>query len=178
MKVAAVTAEKPLIDPLATCHPPPPPESVGACEAELRSVRFRYPSRPESAVLQDFSLRVAAGQTVALVGESGCGKSTALQLLLRFYDVEAGAVLLDGTDVRELGVSWLRQQIGLVSQEPVLFAGSIAANIANGAVGAAARCVAPCSGWREPCWEGEEPLFDQPSMDGSTQCKSEMHVLM
>ena len=88
-------------------------------EIELRDVWFRYPSRPETAVLQDFSLRIPAGKTTALVGESGCGKSTVVQLLLRFYDVEAGAVLLDGADVRELGVSWLRRQIGLVSQEPV-----------------------------------------------------------
>jgi ABC-type multidrug transport system fused ATPase/permease subunit len=88
-------------------------------ELELRDVWFRYPARPEAAVLRGLTLKVPAGRTVALVGESGCGKSTVVQLLLRFYDPEAGAVLLDGVDVRGMGVAWLRRQIGLVAQEPV-----------------------------------------------------------
>jgi ATP-binding cassette subfamily B (MDR/TAP) protein 1 len=88
-------------------------------EVEFTDVWFRYPSRPETPILQGFSLRVPAGQTVALVGESGCGKSTVMQLLLRFYDAESGTVTLDGADVRGVGVSWLRRQMGLVAQEPV-----------------------------------------------------------
>ena len=82
------------------------------------------------------SLTIEAGQTVALVGPSGCGKSTLVALLERFYDPLAGEVLLDGTPLRELNVRWLRQQLGLVMQEPVLFDGSIGENIAYGKEGA------------------------------------------
>ena len=99
---------------------------------ELRAVRFAYPARPDAPVYRGLDLTIEAGQTVALVGPSGAGKSTAVQLLERFYDPDEGAVLLDGRDVRELNVAWLRSQIGLVSQEPVLFSGSIRDNIRNG----------------------------------------------
>ena len=78
------------------------------------------------------NLDVYKGQTVALVGSSGCGKSTTVQLLQRFYDPDDGAILIDGTDIRLLNVQWLRQHIGVVSQEPVLFATSIAENIRFG----------------------------------------------
>jgi ATP-binding cassette subfamily B (MDR/TAP) protein 1 len=99
---------------------------------ELSAVRFAYPARPDAPVYRGLDLTIEAGQTVALVGPSGAGKSTAVQLLERFYDPDEGAVLLDGRDVRELNVAWLRSQIGLVSQEPVLFSGSIRDNIRNG----------------------------------------------
>ena len=99
---------------------------------ELRGVEFAYPARPDVQVYKGVDLTVEAGQTVALVGPSGSGKSTAVQLLERFYDPSAGAVTLDGVDVRELNVAWLRAQIGLVSQEPVLFSGSIESNILYG----------------------------------------------
>jgi ABC-type phosphate transport system ATPase subunit len=97
---------------------------------------FRYPSRPEAVVFNRFNLTVEAGTTVALVGASGNGKSTVVSLLERFYDPESGAVLLDGRDIRELNVQWLRNTMGLVSQEPVLFSSSIADNIAYGKPGA------------------------------------------
>ncbi|CAN0057065.1 unnamed protein product [Ectocarpus fasciculatus] len=109
---------------------------------ELRKVRFRYPARPDALVFRSFKLKVDAGTTVALVGASGNGKSTVINLLLRFYDPERGAVLIDGMDIRSFNVAWLRGQIGLVSQarpnssEPVLFATSIADNIAYGCEGA------------------------------------------
>ncbi|CAN0167487.1 unnamed protein product, partial [Laminaria digitata] len=105
---------------------------------DLRKVRFRYPARPDALVFRGFKLRVEAGSTVALVGASGNGKSTVINLLLRFYDPEVGAVLLDGVDIRTLNLAWLRGQIGLVSQasEPVLFATSIADNIGYGRDGA------------------------------------------
>ena len=83
-------------------------------------------------VLSDVSFSVRAGQTVALVGASGCGKSTVMQLLQRFYDPLEGALCVDGHDLRVLDVDWLRQQIGVVSQEPVLFATTIAENIRYG----------------------------------------------
>ena len=79
--------------------------------------------------MEDFNLTLEPGKTHALVGASGCGKSTAVGLIERFYDVNGGNVLLDGVDVRELNLRWLRDQIGLVGQEPVLFATTIEENI-------------------------------------------------
>jgi ATP-binding cassette subfamily B (MDR/TAP) protein 1 len=101
-------------------------------EIEFRNVCFHYPTRQEIEVFRDFSLRIEAGKTVALVGASGGGKSTVVSLLERFYDPTAGSILLDGVDLRELNVKWLRQQIGLVSQEPKLFEMSIRDNIGAG----------------------------------------------
>jgi ATP-binding cassette subfamily B (MDR/TAP) protein 1 len=103
---------------------------------EFQDVVFAYPSRREQLVCQGYNLTVEAGTTVALVGSSGSGKSTAVSLVERFYDPDSGVVRLDGVDLRELNVRWLRQQIGLVGQEPVLFSGTIADNIANGKPGA------------------------------------------
>ncbi|XP_062617340.1 ATP-dependent translocase ABCB1-like isoform X1 [Saccostrea cucullata] len=101
----------------------------------LRNVRFRYPAREEVQVLKGVSLDINRGETVALVGSSGCGKSTIIQLLQRFYDPEEGEVALDGKNIRSLNTKWLRQQIGVVSQEPVLFATTIAENIRYGKEG-------------------------------------------
>ncbi|CAN6278821.1 unnamed protein product [Urochloa humidicola] len=101
-------------------------------EVEFRSVGFCYPSRPETPVLARFSLRVPAGRTVALVGGSGSGKSTTFALLQRFYDPSEGEVMVDGVDIRRLRVKWLRAQMGLVSQEPVLSATTIRENILFG----------------------------------------------
>ncbi|XP_004862484.1 multidrug resistance protein 1 isoform X1 [Heterocephalus glaber] len=95
-------------------------------------VVFKYPTRPDIPVLQGLSLQVKKGQTLALVGSSGCGKSTAVQLLERFYDPLAGTVLVDGTEIQQLNVQWLRAQLGIVSQEPILFDCSIGGNIAYG----------------------------------------------
>ncbi|XP_021098295.1 multidrug resistance protein 1 [Heterocephalus glaber] len=95
-------------------------------------VVFKYPTRPDIPVLQGLSLQVKKGQTLALVGSSGCGKSTAVQLLERFYDPLAGTVLVDGTEIQQLNVQWLRAQLGIVSQEPILFDCSIEENIAYG----------------------------------------------
>uniref|UniRef100_A0A2K6S1K2 ATP binding cassette subfamily B member 4 n=1 Tax=Saimiri boliviensis boliviensis TaxID=39432 RepID=A0A2K6S1K2_SAIBB len=95
-------------------------------------VMFNYPTRPNVPVLQGLSLEVKKGQTLALVGSSGCGKSTVVQLLERFYDPLAGTVLLDGQEAKKLNVQWLRAQLGIVSQEPILFDCSIAENIAYG----------------------------------------------
>ncbi|XP_075868533.1 ATP-dependent translocase ABCB1-like [Nelusetta ayraudi] len=99
---------------------------------QFEDIRFNYPSRPDMPVLQGLNLRVKKGETLALVGSSGCGKSTIIQLLERFYDPREGRVLLDSVDVKELNIHWLRSQIGIVSQEPVLFDCSLAENIAYG----------------------------------------------
>uniref|UniRef100_A0A8D2CWV4 P-type phospholipid transporter n=1 Tax=Sciurus vulgaris TaxID=55149 RepID=A0A8D2CWV4_SCIVU len=98
----------------------------------FNEVVFNYPTRPNVPVLQGLSLEVKKGQTLALVGSSGCGKSTVVQLLERFYDPLAGTVLLDGQEAKKLNVQWLRAQLGIVSQEPILFDCSIAENIAYG----------------------------------------------
>eukprot|EP00047_Mylnosiga_fluctuans_P015769 m.49151 g.49151 ORF g.49151 m.49151 type:complete len:1362 (+) comp6094_c0_seq1:38-4123(+) len=103
---------------------------------ELCDVRFSYPTRPSQTVLAGMSLAVKPGQTYALVGPSGCGKSTVVALLERFYDPSAGAILLDGTDLRKYNVPWLRSHISLVSQMPTLFPMSIYDNIASGKPGA------------------------------------------
>ncbi|KAK4343049.1 hypothetical protein RND71_038865 [Anisodus tanguticus] len=101
-------------------------------QVELKNVEFSYPSRPEIKILNNFNLIVPAGKTIALVGSSGSGKSTMVSLIERFYDPTSGQLLLDGNDIKTLKLKWLRQQIGLVSQEPALFATSIKENILLG----------------------------------------------
>uniref|UniRef100_A0AAR2JLM5 ATP-binding cassette sub-family B member 5 n=1 Tax=Pygocentrus nattereri TaxID=42514 RepID=A0AAR2JLM5_PYGNA len=99
---------------------------------EFKNIYFSYPSRKNVKILQGMSLKVPHGKTIALVGASGCGKSTTIQLLQRFYDPDAGEVTLDGRDIRSLNVRWLRENMGIVSQEPVLFGTTIAENIRYG----------------------------------------------
>uniref|UniRef100_A0A0E0DAG3 Multidrug resistance protein n=1 Tax=Oryza meridionalis TaxID=40149 RepID=A0A0E0DAG3_9ORYZ len=101
-------------------------------DVDLRNVYFSYPARSEQMVLEDFSLRLPAGTTTALVGESGSGKSTVVSLLQRFYDPDSGQIMLDGVDLKQLKLSWVRMQIGLVSQEPALFTSTIRENLAYG----------------------------------------------
>ncbi|KAG6517606.1 hypothetical protein ZIOFF_021002 [Zingiber officinale] len=102
---------------------------------ELQHVSFRYPTRPDIQIFQDLCLTIPSGKTVALVGESGSGKSTVVSLLQRFYDPDSGEILLDGIEIKKLQLRWLRQQMGLVSQEPVLFNDTIRVNIAYGKEG-------------------------------------------
>ncbi|XP_043807365.1 ABC transporter B family member 2 isoform X2 [Manihot esculenta] len=103
---------------------------------ELRDVAFSYPSRPDVSIFKDFDLKVHSGKSVALVGQSGSGKSTVLSLILRFYDPTTGKVMIDGTDIKKLKLKSLRKHIGLVQQEPALFATSIYENILYGKEGA------------------------------------------
>jgi ATP-binding cassette subfamily B (MDR/TAP) protein 1 len=102
----------------------------------LDSVDFAYPSRPDAKVFDQFSLTIKAGTTVALVGMSGSGKSTAIKLLERFYDADKGAVFFHGIDTKTANVAWLRAQLGAVQQEPNLYEASIYDNIAAGVPGA------------------------------------------
>ena len=99
---------------------------------EFQAVRFRYPSRPDSAALDDFTLTISPGETVAFVGPSGAGKTTTFQLLLRFYDPAAGRILIDGVDIARAVPEEVRRRIGLVPQDTVLFGASARENIRYG----------------------------------------------
>lgn len=101
-------------------------------DVELKDVHFSYPARPEDRVFNGLCLVVPSGTTLALVGESGSGKSTVINLVERFYDPQGGEVLIDGINIKEFQLRWIRGKIGLVSQEPVLFASTIKDNIAYG----------------------------------------------
>ena len=127
-----LAAQSPVMEP-AVPQPLPAraPGALGAAVA-LQDVGFHYPSRPTQPALQHISLAVAPGETVAIVGPSGAGKSTVFQLLLRFYDVGSGGVLLDGMDVRHLALADLRQRVGIVPQDSTIFSTSALENIRYG----------------------------------------------
>jgi len=98
----------------------------------FKKVVFSYPNRVETKVMKKMNLTINPGQTVALVGPSGAGKSTVIQLLERFYDPQSGTIFVDDVDIREFDLKWYRKNIGLVSQEPILFSGTITENILFG----------------------------------------------
>ncbi len=122
-----------LSSPIAS---PPDPvalaATVGGSSVTLLDVTFRYPSRPQHATLSHFNLTVAPGETLALVGPSGAGKSTVFQLLLRFYDVASGEVMVDGVPVRDVALETLRARIGIVPQDSVIFSADAMENIRYG----------------------------------------------
>ncbi|MGE8233492.1 MAG: ATP-binding cassette domain-containing protein, partial [Stenotrophomonas sp.] len=128
-RIGELLAESPQIT--APAKPQSLPSPVRG-EIRFEHVSFHYPQRPDNPALDDFSLTVAPGETVALVGPSGAGKSTVLSLLLRFHDPDSGNLRLDGVDLRELDPAQLRQSIALVPQQPALFAASAADNIRYG----------------------------------------------
>lgn len=98
-------------------------------------LKFTYPARKDVPILAGVNLDISPGKTLALVGASGSGKSTIIQLIERFYDCDEGEVILDGENIKNLNLIWYRQQIGLVSQEPTLFEGTIYSNVAHGLIG-------------------------------------------
>uniref|UniRef100_A0A8C9W6L1 ATP-binding cassette, sub-family B (MDR/TAP), member 11a n=1 Tax=Scleropages formosus TaxID=113540 RepID=A0A8C9W6L1_SCLFO len=104
-------------------------------DIEFHGVTFHYPSRPEVKILDGLNMLIKSGETTAFVGPSGSGKSTVVQLIQRFYDPKEGMVTLDGHDIRSLNIQWLRSLIGIVEQEPVLFATTIGENICFGRPG-------------------------------------------
>jgi ATP-binding cassette subfamily B protein len=124
-----LAARSPVADPT---EPRALPPVQGGSALAFEQVSFHYPSRPGQAALADFTLAVKPGETVALVGPSGAGKSTVLQLLLRFYDVQAGRVLLDGVPLAELRLADLRQRVGIVPQDSTVFSTSALENIRYG----------------------------------------------
>ncbi len=127
-----------IIDTVPAIRDPEAPTALpaGGGAIAFTAVDFAYPARPEHPVLRGFDLTVAPGEVVALVGPSGAGKTTVLQLLLRFFDVDRGQVTLEGVDVRRLTLAELRRATAMVAQEPVLFAGTLRDNIAYGKDGA------------------------------------------
>jgi ATP-binding cassette subfamily B protein len=137
-RIAELLAVKAKIAPPS--HPaklPAPPQG----RISFERVAFAYPTRPDERVLRDLDLAVAPGEVVALVGPSGAGKSTIFQLAMRFYDPGEGAVLFDGLDIRTVDPADLRRRIAFVPQDPVIFATSIAENIAYGAPGASREAI-------------------------------------
>lgn len=134
----AAGATERLIEILATEPAIQAPENASAMPQQLQGevhfegVDFSYPSRPDIAVLKNFNLHIKAGETVALVGPSGAGKTTVFQLLLRFYDPQSGCIKLDNTAISDCDPSAVRQHLGLVPQEPIIFAASAADNIRYG----------------------------------------------
>jgi ATP-binding cassette subfamily B (MDR/TAP) protein 1 len=124
-----IIERKSSIDPLSESGEKP--SSVKG-SIEFKNISFKYPTRPDVTVLKNFNLTIEPGQSVALVGSSGSGKSSIIKLFERFYDPVEGKVLVDDTDIKTLNVKWLRQQIGIVSQEPTLFDTTIRENILLG----------------------------------------------
>jgi ABC-type multidrug transport system fused ATPase/permease subunit len=131
----------------------PPAPGIGSQQVQLRlgndtlinddstaiqfeNVEFSYPSRSDQLILRGIDLNIKAGSTFALVGPSGCGKSTIVNLLQRFYDVSSGRILIDGVDVKSFNLKQHRHRIGIVTQDPVLFSGTILSNIMYGTTNA------------------------------------------
>jgi ATP-binding cassette subfamily B protein len=121
-----------ILDTEVHIHEDPHPVSLSCIRGEVEFCHISFHYQPGTPILQDFSLHVPAGQSLAIVGPTGAGKTTLINLVARFYDVTSGAVLIDGIDVRRLSQENLRRQIGIVLQEPFLFSGTVRDNLRYG----------------------------------------------
>jgi ATP-binding cassette subfamily B protein len=130
-RIMELLATEPIVRAPARPLALPEPARGEVC---FTAVTFRYPARPDTPALDDFSLTVNPGERLALVGPSGAGKTTAFQLLLRFYDPDSGSVALDGIELGRADPAAVRSRIALVSQEPIIFAASVADNVRYGRV--------------------------------------------
>ena len=128
-RVAGILSRKPKIDSTSTSGLKLPSMDGNV---QFKKGNFKYPTRKTVTVLKDFFLDLKVGKHIALVGSSGCGKSTCIQLIQRFYDLDSGDLEVEGHDIQRLNVPWLRSNLGTVSQEPVLFDRTIAENIMYG----------------------------------------------
>ncbi|KAG8874984.1 GTPase-activating protein [Tulasnella sp. 331] len=156
-----------------------PTECIGKITFE--NVKFHYPSRPNVPILVGLNIQFQAGKTAALVGASGSGKSTVVSLVERFYDPIAGRVLLDGVDIKDINVKWLRQQIGLVQQEPSLFATTIRGNVAHGLIGSRFEHLSEDEKFaliKEACVKSNADAFIQKLPDGYDTLVGERGFLM
>ena len=124
-----LNTQSPIVSPE---NPAVAPVPVAGSAIKFEAIQFHYPSRPQQPALSDFSLDIQPGQTVAIVGPSGAGKSTVFQLLLRFYDPQSGRIVLDGTSTRDMSLGDLRQRVGIVPQDAVIFSSSAMDNIRYG----------------------------------------------
>ncbi len=124
-----LNSQSPIVSPE---NPAVAPVPVAGSAIKFEAIQFHYPSRPQQPALSDFSLDIQPGQTIAIVGPSGAGKSTVFQLLLRFYDPQSGRIVLDGTSTREMSLGDLRQRVGIVPQDAVIFSSSAMENIRYG----------------------------------------------
>lgn len=126
--------KNPIVDVRAEENMNMPTTLPSSYSATIRfeGVEFAYPSHPNTTVLDELSFTMNEAEMLALTGSSGCGKSSIVSLLMRFYEPTSGRVTLDGTDIRDLDIEWLRSQIGLVGQEPILFHASVYENVAYG----------------------------------------------
>ena len=129
-EVFLIIDRKPLID--SESESGEKPDKLESASIQFNSIKFEYPSRPDITVLNDISFNIKSGTTVALVGSSGCGKSTCMQLLQRFYNASNGNILVGNKSIMDYNLNWLRDQIGVVNQEPILFGTTIAENIRYG----------------------------------------------
>jgi ATP-binding cassette subfamily B protein len=127
--IELLSSESPVTSP---ANPVSAAMPVAGSAIRFENINFHYPSRPLQSALADFTLDVMAGQTVAIVGPSGAGKSTVFQLLLRYYDPQAGRIVLDGTSTRDMSLQALRQRVGIVPQDAVIFSSSALENIRYG----------------------------------------------
>ena len=125
--------QSPITSPVKPVIAPMP---IAGSAIQFEAVNFHYPSRPQQQALKNFHLNVLPGQTVAIVGPSGAGKSTVFQLLLRYYDPQSGSIVLDGSETRQLALDALRQRVGIVPQDAVIFSSSAIENIRYGKPGA------------------------------------------